>query len=57
MHCVARWSECEPRAVGEATQRTHESRRNSNCGWTLTHNALCYLVRESIDHVAAEPMR
>jgi hypothetical protein len=57
MRCVARRSEREPTAVGEAIQRTHESRRNSNCGLTRTHVALSYLVRESIDHVAAEPKR
>jgi hypothetical protein len=57
MRCDARWPECEPRAVGEAIQRTRESRRNSNCGWTQTRDALNYLVRESIDHVVAEPKR
>ena len=56
-HCDARASECERRAVGEAIQRTHESRRNLNCGWTRTHDALSYLVRESNDHVAVEPKR
>ena len=57
MRCDLRCSEREPRAVGEAIQRTHESRRNSNCEWTRTHDALSYLVCESIDHVAAEPKR
>ncbi len=55
--CAAGRSGCEPRAVGEVIQRMRGSRRNSNCGWTRIRDALCYLVRESIDHVAAEPKR
>lgn len=57
MRCDARWPECEPKAVGEAIQRTRESRRNSNCGWTQIRDALSHLVRESIGHVVAEPKR
>jgi hypothetical protein len=54
---VAGWSAGGPRAVGEVIRRMRGSRRNSNCAWTRTHDALCYLVRESMNHVAVEIKR
>lgn len=47
----------EAMAVGEVILRTRGSRRNSSCAWTQTHGASCYLVRESMNHVAVEPER
>ncbi len=55
--CVTGWSGSEPWAVGEVIPRTRGNRRNSSCVWTRIHDALCYLVPESIDHVEAEPKK